>query len=137
VSQARLRAGGSNCRLRAFGATIARCPPQIEEAFRDLKNHRWGHALRYAQSANTERLAILLLLAHLANFVLWLAGIAARARGWPRHFQANTEKRRDVLSIPFLGNAVGNNPKFRLKPTDLGSALPKLFGLVRTQAEYA
>jgi hypothetical protein len=53
---------------------------QIEVAFRDLKNHRWGFALRYARTKNAKRLEIVLLIALLATFVLWLMGIAARTQ---------------------------------------------------------
>ena len=110
---------------------------QIEEAFRDLKNHRWGHALRYARSKSPQRLEVLLLLAQLAPFVLWLVGIAAKARGWHRHFQANTEKRRNVLSIPFLGQAVFAKPEFRLTCADLIEALTELIALARAKGNYA
>lgn len=123
-----------NAGRRVVSAYAARM--QIEETFRDLKNHRWGQALRYARSANTHRLEILLLLAHLATFVLWLAGIAARARNWQRHFQANTERRRDVLSIPFLGRAIVTSTTFTLTSRDLAASIPALVGLVERHAYY-
>jgi hypothetical protein len=110
---------------------------QIEEAFRDLKNHRWGFALRYARSTRTERLEMLLLLALLAFFVVWLAGFAAHALKWERHFQANTERRRTVLSIPFLGQQVLSNPRLKLTSRNFTSALPALLSSIATHAEYA
>lgn len=63
---------------------------QIEETFRDLKGHRWGFGLQYARTRSTERLEILLLVATLATLATWLAGLVAKAKGWMRHFQANT-----------------------------------------------
>ena len=45
-----------------------------------------------------ERLEALLLVGALATLVLWLMGLAAKARRWGRHFQANTERRRNVLA---------------------------------------
>jgi hypothetical protein len=110
---------------------------QIEEAFRDLKNHRWSYALRYARSSNTARLEILLLIAFLATLVLWLLGIAAREKGLRRHFQANTETKRSVLSIPFLGQVVYRSTRFRLSPEELRSAFEKLMALGKAQGALA
>lgn len=76
---------------------------QIEATFRDMKSHRWGFGLRYARCNDSKRLEILLLIAALATVVLWLAGLCAQAQGWARHFQANTERRRQVLSTVFIG----------------------------------
>ena len=76
---------------------------QIEETIRDLKSHRFGFALRYARTKRPERLEALLLITALATFILWLLGLAASNRQWARHIQANTERRRTVLSTVFLG----------------------------------
>src|SRR5690606_5625065 len=51
---------------------------QIEQAFRDLKSHRFGAGFEDSLSRKPERLTILLLLHTLASFAAWLAGIAAR-----------------------------------------------------------
>ncbi len=61
---------------------------QIEETFRDLKSHRWGFALRYARTTQPQRLEVLLLIATLATFTLWLLGLVAHTRHWVRHLQA-------------------------------------------------
>ena len=76
---------------------------QIEESFRDIKNHRWGFGLRYARCWSGKRLEVLLLISTLAMLALWLVGLHARQTGLARHFQANTERRRPVLSTVFLG----------------------------------
>jgi hypothetical protein len=76
---------------------------QIEETFRDLKCHRWGFGLRYARCNGAKRLEMLLLVATLATLVAWLVGLAARAMHIHRHLQANTERRRAVLSTFFIG----------------------------------
>lgn len=76
---------------------------QIEETFRDAKCHRWGFALRYVRSRSAARLEVLVLLTALAQLVLWLLGLAGRCLNLARHFQANTERKRRVLSTPFLG----------------------------------
>ena len=75
----------------------------IEEAFRDLKSHRWGFAARYARSSCMQRIEVLLLLSTLATFVLWLSGLATQSNHWAARFQANTERKRPVLSTVFLG----------------------------------
>lgn len=51
---------------------------QIEEAFRDLKSHRYGAGFEDSLTRKPERLAVLLLLQSLASFAAWLMGLAAR-----------------------------------------------------------
>jgi len=109
---------------------------QIEETFRDLKNHRWGFALRYARTTRTERLEILLLIALLASLVLWLVGLAARARHWARHFQANTETRRAVLSVVFLGQQVWRTPGFKLTLGEIEDTLLDLRHLLTRRGSF-
>lgn len=76
---------------------------QIEETLRDGKSHRFGFGLRYARSGSLHRIQVLLLLVALATLVLWLVGLAGRARNLARHLQANTVRDRLVLSTPFVG----------------------------------
>lgn len=76
---------------------------QIEETLRDGKSHRFGFGLRYARSGSPHRIEILLLLVALATLVLWLVGLAGRARNLARRLQANTVSDRLVLSTPFVG----------------------------------
>ena len=79
---------------------------QIEETFRDQKNVRWGMSLRYARCHDGERMQILLLIAALASMLQWLFGSLAQRAGLAARFQANTERRRTVLSTVFLGQQV-------------------------------
>lgn len=72
---------------------------QIEEAFRDLKCPRYGWSFSLNRSRSRERLAILLLIALLAFFVLWLIGQQALARGLQFRYQSNTRRTRPVLSV--------------------------------------
>ena len=76
---------------------------QIEESFRDMKSARFGLALEFHRSRGPQRLAILLLILAFALLVLWLIGSIAKERGLMRHYQANTVRHRDVLSVIFLG----------------------------------
>ena len=110
---------------------------QIEETIRDLKSHRFGFALRYARTKRPERLEALLLIAALATLILWLLGLAASDRQWSRHFQANTERRRKVLSTVFLGQELWRNHRFKVTLAELFDALKGLKLLVIQQAQYA
>jgi hypothetical protein len=78
---------------------------QIEETFRDTKNHRFGWCLRDVRSSSSERLEALLLLCTLAMFAVTLVGMLVEKRGLHRGYQANTVTRR-VLSHFVLGLAV-------------------------------
>lgn len=76
---------------------------QIEQTFRDLKAPRHGYAFRQNMGRNPERIANLLLLAALAMLATWLVGLHGVARHLHYALQANTERRRRVLSIVFVG----------------------------------
>jgi hypothetical protein len=91
---------------------------QIEETFRDAKNRRWGFGLRFAHCRTAARLATLLLIGALATLVLWLCGLHAQAHGLARSFQANTERRRPVLSTVFLGQQFLNRQVEHPPPLD-------------------
>jgi hypothetical protein len=110
---------------------------EIEETFRDLKSHRWGFALRYAQTKNPKRLEMLLLVAVLATFILWLLGLATKARQWERHFQANTERRRSVLSTVFLGRELLRNQRLKIGPRELKHSIRWLPSLVATHGTFS
>lgn len=74
---------------------------QIELAFRDLKSHRYGHAMEDSLTRQGKRLQILLLISTLASFVSWLAGMACEASGiahwlWPIH---STRKLYSTLRV--------------------------------------
>jgi len=78
---------------------------QIEETFRDAKNHRFGWSLGDVRLSTPQRTEVLLTLAALAIVVVTLIGMAAERRGAHRGYQANTEKRR-VLSFLVLAAAI-------------------------------
>ena len=96
---------------------------QIEETFRDTKNHRFGWSLGDVRLSTPQRTAVLLTLAALAFLVVTLIGMAAERRGAHRAYQANTEKRR-VLSFLVLAAAIlRRNP---LDPCSLDDLLGSL-----------
>jgi hypothetical protein len=78
---------------------------QIEETFRDAKNHRFGWSLGSVSLSTPQRVAVLLILAALAMAVVTLIGMGAERRGVHRAYQANTRKCR-VLSFFVLACAI-------------------------------
>lgn len=108
----------------------------IEESFRDVKNLRWGFALRYARSRNARRVEILLLVATLAAVVQWLMGLVAKANRWERHFQANTERKRRVLSTVFVGNELLRSERFKPSRAEIALAFNRLLGNLQREAAY-
>ena len=85
---------------------------QIEETFRDLKSPQYGMGLRHSKSRCPRRFEVLLLIAMLAEIILWLIGIVANHVEWQRQFQANTVKHRAVLSVVRLGKEVRRRPNY-------------------------
>lgn len=98
----------------------------IEESFRDCKNEYYGMGLRRSRSKNIERLQIILLIAMLAMFYLLMLGRAAETEGLQRHFQANTTKRKRVLSYVFLGRRIINHREYDISEELLISAFAAL-----------
>ena len=79
---------------------------QIEEYFRDLKNHRFGWSLEDVRCGSEKRLEVLLLIATLAMFIILLIGRMAEQLGHHRRYQSNTVSNRRVLSFFVLGSLI-------------------------------
>jgi hypothetical protein len=105
---------------------------QIEQTFRDLKNHRWGWSLRHCLSRTADRIEILLLIGALATFVQQVIGIAGEHSGLHRRYQANTIRTRRVLSYFFLGGLLLASRNHDLSPSVLRGALAHLRRQVAT-----
>jgi len=99
---------------------------QIEEAFRDVKNSRWGFSLDEASSSTTYRYENLLLIGALATFVIWLIGKVAELKNIHRQYQANSIKTRNVLSTFYLGCRVLKKQASNFQRTDFLQALNAL-----------
>jgi hypothetical protein len=124
-------------------ATSLRCNPaavvqiyrlrmQIEQSFRDAKNHRYGWSLHHVGCKSAARLDILLLVAALAMNVTNAVGRAAMHAGLSRHFQANTLQTRRVLSCFVLGLLVLNSPSVALAPSAFAKSwreIPRVIAL--------
>lgn len=76
---------------------------QIEEGFRDVKSEHLGLGLNLHRSHCPKRIEVLLLIAALANYLLFLTGLQARERGLERRYQSNSIKEKRVLSLWRLG----------------------------------
>lgn len=76
---------------------------QIEQNYRDTKNHRWGWRLDQSRSRSNARLEVLMLIAAIAMFVVLAFGCFAERNALHKRFQANTLYRRRVLSFFTLG----------------------------------
>jgi hypothetical protein len=108
----------TNLRKDDFGAAdiiaLYRQRMQIEQTFRDVKSHRFGMAMDYHRTRSCARQSVLRLLGTLALFVQSIVGLAVEQRGWARHFQVNTERRRRVLSWTTLARRVWRNGRYQL-----------------------
>lgn len=79
---------------------------QIEQSLRDDKTLAGGWGLNRIGTRSCSRVDVQLLLVTLATTAAMLTGIAAEQAGLARHYQANTEHRRRVLSLVSLGQRV-------------------------------
>jgi len=75
---------------------------QIEESFRDMKSQQFGEGLECSRSQGVGRFRVLVLIASLAAFLLWLLGTAAERAGLHQQLHPSKRKRR-VYSKLFLG----------------------------------
>ena len=96
---------------------------RIEQTFRDTKNHRWGWSLRHCGSRSASRLDNLLLIGALGLLVQQVVGVAAENLQLHHEHQANTERRRRVLSIFVLGGLVLRAADRRVTPISVSKAL--------------
>jgi hypothetical protein len=76
---------------------------RIEEMFRDAKNPRFGWSLAHTGTRSPERIEVLLLITTLAMLAVILVGASADEAGCTRFLQANTIRRRAVLSLFRIG----------------------------------
>lgn len=99
---------------------------QIEESFRDLKSERFGLGFSAGRSTQKDRLAVLLLVACLASFVLRLIGEVGKARQMEFQFQSNTRRSRPVLSVMTLALQLVQHGMAAFPPREFRKALENL-----------
>jgi hypothetical protein len=79
---------------------------RIEENFRDSKCPHYGLGLKNSLTRTPKRMAILLLIAAIATFAAWLAGLISTLIGKARDFQAHSAKFTRSLSMVYLGREI-------------------------------
>ncbi len=85
----------------------------IEHEFRATKSNQWGLGLNLTRTRDPQRLALLLLIGHLAIMLLWMIGLVAEHDQRQYRYQANTVKSHRILSLVFLGlQIIQHEPHF-------------------------
>ncbi|QFU25193.1 IS4 family transposase [Shewanella eurypsychrophilus] len=84
---------------------------QIEESFRDVKT---GLKMNDSRTRIVRKLNVLLIIASLSQFMLYLLGLAVKAADKHRQYQANSIKHRNVLSNQFIGLRAYKDKKLKL-----------------------
>jgi len=108
---------------------------QIEETFRDTKNHRYGWSAKDIRSKSEKRVDVLLLIAAFAGVAVHMVGLAAAAKELHRGFQANTLRSRSVFSTFSLGNlTIARGYEADLPLALLRAAFRKLMALIAAVA---
>ena len=101
---------------------------QIEESFRDLKT---GLNFNGSNTRQQRRLDVLLLIAIIAQFVLFLLGMTVKQQGYHRRYQANSIKDRAVLSYQFIGLRAFKDQYLKLKKIDFEHGFNFIQHLIR------
>ena len=105
---------------------------QIEESFRDVKT---GLNFNLSNTRKLKRLEVLLLIAMLSQFVLFLLGMAVKLLDKHRRYQANSIKHKNVLSYQFLGLRAFKDKQLFLQEEDWIRAYSKIQELVAVPYE--
>jgi hypothetical protein len=110
---------------------------RIEENFRDTKCTRYGFGLKESRSRSTIRMKALLLIAAIATFACWLAGLFTRQKGEASDYQAHSSKFTSALSNVYLGREALKKG-FRIGAKQFENVLQLLFSInVAAQLETA
>jgi len=104
---------------------------QIEESFRDLKSTRFGLSLELHLTYQVERLQVMLLIASLALMVAWLMGKATELTEQHWQYQANTVRKRKVLSTIFIGLKMMWDRRTSLTTADIVAAWKTLHDIIQ------
>lgn len=97
---------------------------KIEQSFRDLKNERGGLGLSASRSRSGKRLEILLLIGHLASWLLRLIGECAEQRQMQLQFQSVPRLKHKEISVMTLARRVIDAGGNWLRRLPIKDALP-------------
>ena len=107
---------------------------QIEESFRDGKSERYGLSMSSHGTKSPQRMSILVLIGTIAHTLLTLLGLLGEQMGVQYRFQANTVKKRRVLSYFKLGLRLYNKSGWKVTLDDWRATIDQLFlKLVKAQ----
>ena len=107
---------------------------QIEESFRDLKT---GLDFSRSLSKQKDKIQALLLFALIAQYVLYLVGIAMENAKQHYQYQSSSVKTHRVLSYQFLGLRAFKNINFHLTKKEWESAQDKIHELMMVKSKEA
>jgi len=96
---------------------------QIEESFRDLKS---GLQMNACGTRNMKRLAVLLIIAAVTQYLLYWLGLAVKEAGKHWRYQVNSTKTRNVLSNQFIGLRAYKDKNLKLNKKHWQTALKTL-----------
>jgi hypothetical protein len=94
---------------------IYRTRTQLEESFRDLKT---GLNFNTSNTRTLDYLSALLLFAMLAQYLLFLLGLAVKLSKQHQRYQANSVQTKTVLSYQFIGLRAFKDRYLKLKRCD-------------------
>lgn len=106
---------------------------QIEESFRDVKT---GLNMNAGNTRILKRLSVLLVIALLAQYLLFLLGLAVKEAGKHRQYQANSVKKKNVLSNQFIGLRAYKDKQLRLLKKHWLGAIETLKQLIIAPQAY-
>lgn len=113
----------------AFIVNIYRQRMRIEENFRDTKCSHYGLGLKHSLTRRPERMAILLLIAAIATWAAWIAGLITTLMGKASDFQAHSAKFTQSLSIVYLGREAIKK-KLIVSSSQVANAIIRLAAMV-------
>jgi len=100
---------------------------QIEESFRDLKS---GLGFTLSNTRKRPQLRVLLMLANLAQYILFIIGLVTINAGKHLQYQANSINTRRILSFQFIGLRVLKDCQFRTNKSEISYGIITLQELI-------
>lgn len=108
---------------------------RIEENIRDTKCPHYGLGLKNSLTQSAQRMNILLLIAAIATFAAWLAGLFTKSIGKAADFQAHSAKFTSAISYVFLGRRAIKK-KFMMSQEEFENTFRMLYqGAIQAQQE--
>ena len=115
--------------LRAYKTRM-----QIEESFRDLKSVRFGLGFEASRAKVMHRIELLLLIALVALYAAWLIGLCVQGADHHRRYQANTVRKRRVLSFVYLGRRAWRDTQLRMTIIEYRNAIDSIRDSIENHA---